>query len=634
MLDFSTCLQTFLIQIIYLLVLLHTFVVLVTSDFTAKTNNRRQKNPKETDAPSVATRQSTRKANLHAAPLAGLNEDTVKKSTTTKKSERKGGKGDSKDAKVTKKGAKVTNKDKKEQDSNKKTAKSAGKTEAKSWSKTKETKKRDAEAKAIAAAKAKAAEAKASKNARAAAQAKKKAPPPTKRNFNATKRRASSQSGTAAKRPKKGHDDDSTTEDEPYHSGSDTEDDESLIAETQSKKRGKNSSKSIKSASSQSSSITTSKDKNTAEYWKNLYKQTVEVTNKRLQKARDIVQNKNNEIVGLKKTVKHLGEIIPHECVNKETKDKVWKTCKNEKFRTVKFISSESQLMQVTEEILDSYKWDDYTYWEEEEDETDDEIQRRENSNAVISNNRALWIKTYHKEVLAAFNKRRSYTQEWCKDEFFKLLEAGKTPPEPKLILKIAQRKVNLKKQEEMKAFVWYWDHLLPGVGGAKQYWSASIRHHETISKAHLPNEENKLCITIGSEAFLALIYDGCYPKWLAIHEWQKANPGQAFCKAKEERKKPIYKSKYFDNATGQKLFGGVPPETLEYFIELKELVKNGRESKRCAKLEEACLALVQKENQVLEEEEEEDDSEGSSKKKKRKAVVLPKEIKTFGDEE
>ena len=57
-------------------------------------------------------------------------------------------------------------------------------------------------------------------------------------------------------------------------------------------------------------------------------------------------------------------------------------------------------------------------------------------------------------------------------------------------------------------------------------------------------------------------------------------------------------------------------------------------ENKRCAKLEEACLALVQKENQVLEEEEEEDDSEGSSKKKKRKAVVLPKEIKTFGDEE
>jgi len=58
-----------------------------------------------------------------------------------------------------------------------------------------------------------------------------------------------------------------------------------------------------------------------------------------------------------------------------------------------------------------------------------------------------------------------------------------------------------------------------------------------------------------------------------------------------------------------------------------------GRENKRCAKLEDACLALVQKENEVLEEEEDED-SEGSSKKKKRKAVVLPKEIKTFGDEE
>jgi len=72
--------------------------------------------------------------------------------------------------------------------------------------------------------------------------------------------------------------------------------------------------------------------------------------------------------------------------------------------------------------------------------------------------------------------------------------------------------------------------------------------------------------------------------------------------------------------------------QTLEYFIELKELIKKGRDNKRCTKLEQACLALVQKENEVLEEEEEED-AEGSSKKKKRKEVVLPEEIKMFGDE-
>jgi len=251
---------------------------------------------------------------------------------------------------------------------------------------------------------------------------------------------------------------------------------------------------------------------------------------------------------------------LPRDCVNKETKDRVWKTCKNEKFRTVKFISSESQLMQVTEEVLDSYQWDSYTYYGEDDNETEEETAERKRCSAIISTNRALWTKTYHKEVLAAFNKRRSYTQEWCKDEFFKLLDAGKTPPQPKLILKIAQQKINIKSSAEMEAFVWYWDHLLPGVEGAKQYWSPSYRHHDTISNAHLPNEENKLCITLGSEAFLALIYDGCYPKWLAIHEWQKANPGQKFSEAKGERKKPIYKSKYFDNTAGQKMFGGVPP--------------------------------------------------------------------------
>jgi len=154
-------LQTFLFQIIYLLILLHTFVILVTSDFAAKTDNRpKKKKPKEMDAPSVTTRQSTRVANLHAAPLAGLNEDTVKKSAATKKSEGKGGKGDSK---------KVTKKDAKKQDSNKKVAKSAGKTDAKFWNKTKETKKRAVKAKAAAAAKAK-------KNAKAPAKVNKKPP--------------------------------------------------------------------------------------------------------------------------------------------------------------------------------------------------------------------------------------------------------------------------------------------------------------------------------------------------------------------------------------------------------------------------------------------------------------------------
>jgi len=365
----------------------------------------RKRSPSKKDAPSVATRQSRRVANLHAAPLAGLNEDTVKKSAATKKSEGKGSKGNSKkDAKVTKKDAEVTKKNVKKQDLNKKTAKSACKTDAKSWSKTKETKKRDVDAKAAAA--------KANKNAKAAAKANKKPPLPTKRNFNAEKRIASSQSSTAAKRSKKDHDDGSTTGEEPYHNGSETEEDKSLIAETQSKKHGKNSTKSIKSASSQSSSSKLSKDKNTAEHWKNMYMQTVDLTNKKLQRARHIVEDKNSEILGLKKTVKHLGEIIPKECVNKDTKDKVWKTCKNKKFRTIKFISSESQLMQVTEEILDSYQWPDYTFWGEEDNETDDEIEQHERSNTIISNNHNLWIKTYHKEVLAAFNKRRSYTQE------------------------------------------------------------------------------------------------------------------------------------------------------------------------------------------------------------------------------
>jgi hypothetical protein len=251
----------------------------------------------------------------------------------------------------------------------------------------------------------------------------------------------------------------------------------------------------------------------------------------------------------------------------------------------------------------------------------------------IVDANRKVWIKSYHKEVLAAFNKRRSCTQEWCKDEYFKLLAAGKTPPDPKLILKCSQRKINPQDDDEMEAFAWYWDHLLPGVGGAKHCWSPIIRHHNLISKAYLEDNESKLCIPASSEAFIALIYEGCFPKWNAIHEWQLANPGLKFSDAKEERKKPIYKSKFFETATGQKMFGGVPPETLIYFNELKGKINKARTHKNNIKktlqLEQACLDLVQKKANVVVEQEKEE--EPSTKKRKETVVT---EIQTFGDEE
>jgi hypothetical protein len=187
----------------------------------------------------------------------------------------------------------------------------------------------------------------------------------------------------------------------------------------------------------------------------------------------------------------------------------------------------------------------------------------------------------------------------------------------------------------EMEAFAWYWEHLLPAVGGAKAHWSPSIRHHFTISKAHLPNEPNKLCIPVSSEAFIVLVYEGCLPKWRAMHNWQVANPGKKFNKEKEEHKKAICRSKYFDTDTGQKMFGGAPPATLIRFNKQKELIKKGRNSKKTAKLEEKCLVMLQQEHLGQQQEDEDEEDGGSGNKKaKKKTIPVPEAIKTFGDEE
>jgi len=451
-------------------------------------------------------------------------------------------------------------------------------------------------------------------------------PPSKKRNFNQERK------STAPPKKKAKKDDDDGSVSSASISSSSKE-----VVPKKSKPRASSESSiasgSTKSTKSSVSATKTSKaqppkaaraklDPNSVEYWKSKY---ADLRNQ----ASDKLSQAKSQILGLKNTVKTLGNNASLVRMEKETKDLVWKVCKNEKFRTVKFISDEAQLFEVTEQVLDSFDWDDYSFVDED---AGYEENRRTELNKIVTDNRAAWIKTYHKEVLAAFNKRRSYAQEWCKDQVFKLLNKGEDVPTPALIMKCAQRKINPKSESEMEVFVWMWEHLLPGVGGAKLHWSPSVRHFNTISEAHLPNEPNKLCLPVSSEAFLVLIYEGCYAKWNAIHKWVKANPDKKFNKETEERKKPIYKSKYFDTATGQKMFGGVPPETLLRFNEIKALIKKGRASKKSAKLEAKCLALVQKECEIEQQEGEED--QGSNSKKKKRAPVIPEAVKTYGDEE
>ena len=81
---------------------------------------------------------------------------------------------------------------------------------------------------------------------------------------------------------------------------------------------------------------------------------------------------KDQQIVGLKKTIKKI-DFGPAVNMNKDTIDKVRYAVRNDKFRTVKFIGDETQLFEVTEDILESFQWDDYTFFEEEENETKEE---------------------------------------------------------------------------------------------------------------------------------------------------------------------------------------------------------------------------------------------------------------------
>ena len=269
--------------------------------------------------------------------------------------------------------------------------------------------------------------------------------------------------------------------------------------------------------------------------------------------------------------------------------------------------------------------------------------------NSMTDQDQENWIHTYKDVPNAALNAKRSYAQSEMKKKAFEWIKAKKDAgvdvddrlPTVEMILKCALRQVET--DEEKEVFEWYWEDLLAAVVGVAD-WGPNTRHYTTITQAQVRIEDlhktkssdPETLITRSHEAFVVVLYDNCYGKWMAMHKYLEENPGKKV--ADNPNAKTEYEGKYTDSKSGQKVFSGWKPDGLAKFNAVQAQIAQSRNSdspdgkENILQVERDCLASL-REKRGLQAPDAETERKNKRRKKKNAdaELLLPvEEVETF----
>ena len=177
-----------------------------------------------------------------------------------------------------------------------------------------------------------------------------------------------------------------------------------------------------------------------------------------------------------------------------------------------------------------------------------------------------------------------------------------------------------------------YWNKLLPAVVGAKQ-WGDSVKDYIEISKAKMmikgtPGEHS--VITVSTEAFLCLVHENNYEKWVARHKWLNIDKKGDLPPQKGNDNHVVYKCKYTTQKSGQSQYGGWSPEGLKKFNEYRKQIAITwtKDEKKMEEVEKTFLKW-HRENMGLACKDAAEERKLNNKRKKRSddsAAVQPEE--------
>jgi hypothetical protein len=288
---------------------------------------------------------------------------------------------------------------------------------------------------------------------------------------------------------------------------------------------------------------------------------TYEAQNKRKKSLTQRRGGKNDEAAQSWKTRLH-----------KQTKIHVWRPCK--------FINSEKTLMKATLAVCRGMNLHDMSQLEED----------------ALREAEAVWCADNNNIIRTGLNETRNYAQAQVRELMVNRMILDLWVPSIDDVVDCATREDLDSSDDRKKIFEFYWDNLLFRIAG-KPLWDQNIRHHGIISTHTPENSPTKPYIMAGTEAFICVLFQNCYDKWVYMAEERKKG------NTKPDRKHPRMKCPYTDSDAGQKRWGGWNDVGRKRFREYEEKVREARRKKHVLGVEKACLARLRVRHKIEERE-------------------------------
>jgi len=142
------------------------------------------------------------------------------------------------------------------------------------------------------------------------------------------------------------------------------------------------------------------------------------------------------------------------------------------------------------------------------------------------------------------------------------------------------------------------WNELLPCIAGDTR-WGSSKRNYQCLSVAKMNPSvpESAPCVTASDEAFLQVLVENNYPKWIYMYSEEGLNGDQDEIKKARKANDPKLQVKWTNPKAGQVKFGGWLEEGKQAFTNLKAKVKAARKEAHVPELEADVLQRVRKAN-------------------------------------
>jgi len=253
----------------------------------------------------------------------------------------------------------------------------------------------------------------------------------------------------------------------------------------------------------------------------------------------------------------------------------------------VKFIEDDRRLHILTGKLFDSM-----------------DLQEKEGkSGEELKMIRDLWIQKWADDLREIYNNHRNYVQQQLVDRFKHAVLQGTHQedfPCPDELRALCLRDKALFKgtnqERHKKLMVVFWKVMLPCVTGDKR-WGPEKRNYQKLSEAKMRtfDPESAPCVTESDEAYLQVLYENNYKKWIHMYSPPPHGLGgdKKVIAEKKKANDPNMEVKWTNPRAGQVKFGGWLPAGKKAFKDLKAGIVKARKEAHVPDLKDAILQLV-----------------------------------------